>query len=104
MSILSPFVKSPFNDVFYPAVTNQWGKGPCKEIEMKTLDCLEAYGMARGMKECENLLRDFDECVFKRKQFQRIMAMRMERHRQHFAGERTGADKYTKEPPLNDSY
>jgi len=85
-------------------VCSQWGNDPCGKLEMKALDCLDAYGVDRGLKYCDDLIKDFSECVLKTKQRNRVNAMRFERHRQHFAGERTKEDKYTKEPPPTDSF
>lgn len=104
MSILSPYLKSPLTDMTGVVTSHQWGNSQCKELEMKTLDCLEAYGLDRGIKKCDELIKDFGECSTKRKQIERINIMRMERHRQHFAGERSKEDKYSKNPPPPDSF
>ncbi|XP_050296671.1 NADH dehydrogenase [ubiquinone] iron-sulfur protein 5 [Anthonomus grandis grandis] len=102
-TIFNPFLKSPLTDMSGALVCSQWG-GKCADIEMRALECLEAYGVDRGLKKCDTLIKDFDECVYKRKQIQRVNAMRFERHRQHFAGERTKEDKYSKNPPKPDTY
>lgn len=104
MSILNPVLKSPFTDVTTAFITSQWGNNPCNDYEMRALDCLEAYGMRKGAKKCDLLLEDFKECSIKVKQILRTNAMRYERHRQHLSGERSSADKYSKNPPKQDAY
>ncbi|KAJ8962784.1 hypothetical protein NQ318_001183 [Aromia moschata] len=94
---LSPWLKSPFTDLTGAVISHQWF-GECAGIEMKALDCMEAYGIDRGIKECHLLLEDFKECSLKTKQFQRMDAMRFERHRQYFKGERSKEDHYAKSP------
>ncbi|XP_028129250.1 uncharacterized protein LOC114325387 [Diabrotica virgifera virgifera] len=99
---LSPWLKSPFTDLTGSLVNHQW-YGECADMELKVLDCLDAYGLDRGLKKCDDLIEDFRECALKTKQFKRMYAMRNERHRQHFAGERTSENKYAKGPAY-DSY
>lgn len=70
---------------------------------MKTLDCLEAYGLERGLKKCDTLIADFRECSLKIKQIKRIQAMHAERQRQIAAGERSKENSYAPSPP-HDSY
>ncbi|KAJ8964679.1 hypothetical protein NQ314_004711 [Rhamnusium bicolor] len=99
---LSPWLKSPFTDLTGAVVSHQW-YGECADFELRALDCLEAYGLDRGLKKCDLLIQDFQECSRKTKQFQRLTAMRLERHRQHFAGERSKENKWAKSP-ADDSY
>jgi len=35
---------------------------------MRVMNCLEAYGVNRGMKKCKDLVDDFRECSSRRKQ------------------------------------
>ena len=44
----------------------------CGELEMASIDCLEAYGTVRGAKKCADLLADFQECAFMTKQIARF--------------------------------
>ncbi|ENN79485.1 hypothetical protein YQE_04129, partial [Dendroctonus ponderosae] len=104
MSILTPFFKSPLTDLTGSVISSQWGDGPCRDMEMKALDCLDAYGIRRGEVKCAELIKNFDECSVKIKQMNRTTAMRLERHRQHFAGERSKEDKYSKNPPSPETY
>lgn len=103
MSILTPCLKSPFTDLGGAILSNQWGDSPCAKLEMKALECFEAYGVAKGLEKCDTLIQDFTECTTQRKQNQRILAMRMERNKQYRNGERTSEDKYSKNPPPSDS-
>ncbi|KAG5879118.1 hypothetical protein JTB14_031665 [Gonioctena quinquepunctata] len=99
---LSPWLKSPFTDLTGSLISHQW-YGECADMEMRALDCLEAYGLDRGLQKCDLLVQDFKECSLKTKQFKRIVAMRNERHRQHLSGERSKEEKWAK-PPTYDSY
>ncbi|XP_019868982.1 uncharacterized protein LOC109597673 [Aethina tumida] len=95
---LSPYFRSPFTDIGGAIVSHQWF-GPCADLELKAVECLEAYGLDKGVKKCQPLLKDFQECSLKIKQFERLNAMRMERHRQYLSGERKKADHYAPAPP-----
>nr|CAI5835761.1 unnamed protein product [Callosobruchus analis] len=99
---VSPWLKSPLTDLTQALVSHQW-YGECADMEMKALDCMEAYGLDRGLKKCELLIKDFQECALKTKQKNRLYAMRLERHRQHFTGERSKGEKWAQAPPA-DSY
>lgn len=103
MSILTPVLKSPFTDLGGAILSNQWGDSACGKLEMKALECFEAYGVDKGLQKCDTLIKDFTECTTQNKQNHRIAAMRMERHKQHLRGERTSEDKYSKNPPPSDS-
>ncbi|KAG8235358.1 hypothetical protein J437_LFUL015629 [Ladona fulva] len=52
------------------------------------VECLEAYGIKRAKVKCDDLLQDFRECTTQKKQFDRIAAMRIERHKQYLKNER----------------
>ncbi|XP_060523323.1 NADH dehydrogenase [ubiquinone] iron-sulfur protein 5 [Cylas formicarius] len=99
----SPFLKSPFTDLTGAVGISHQFFGECADIEMKTLDCLEAYGLDRGLKKCDALIADYTECARKVKQYNRMFTMRKERNRQYAAGERTKENHYAPSPP-NDSY
>lgn len=60
---------------------------PCADFEMRMVDCMEAYGLRRGEKECADYIADLHECVYQGKQRLRIELMRQERLRQYEAGE-----------------
>lgn len=98
---LSPFFKSPFTDMTGAVVSHQWD-GPCAALEMKTLDCLEAYGLDRGVNICQDLVKDFQECSTRHIETLRVMAMMKERDRQYAAGERSKEERYAA-PPVTDS-
>lgn len=68
---LSPFLRNPCTDIA-PNVINQQDFGKCATLELKTMECLEAYGLQRGALKCADLLHDFDECVHKTKQMKRV--------------------------------
>lgn len=99
---LTPFMKSCFTDLTGATTSHQW-ISKCGELEMKTLDCFDAYGVDRGLKKCEDLIDDFRECALRVNQMKRINAMDWERRRQYWAGERSKENLYAKAPPT-DSY
>ncbi|XP_044265015.1 uncharacterized protein LOC123011577 [Tribolium madens] len=99
---LSPAFKSPFTDLTGALLSHQWG-GRCADMELRALDCLEAYGLDKGIKKCETLITDFQECALRTKELARYSAMKAERERQYKAGERTKEDRYA-EPPRVDGY
>ncbi|XP_011557069.2 NADH dehydrogenase [ubiquinone] iron-sulfur protein 5 [Plutella xylostella] len=98
---ISPFFRSPFTDLTGGMVSHHL-LGRCQRQEIRLMDCLEAHGLDRGMRECGALIDDYRECHTLRKQFQRFMAMRAERERQIAAGILTGDKKYVS--PRVDSY
>ncbi|KAL1501990.1 hypothetical protein ABEB36_007206 [Hypothenemus hampei] len=100
ISILTPYFKSPFTDFFNDVISAQWGGGPCADLELKALDCLEAYGFSKGLQQCQQQLKDFEECIMKIKQFKRLDAMEKERQRQYKSGERSKEEIYSKNPPV----
>lgn len=100
--VLSPWLKSPFTDLSGALTSHQWGS-ECANLEMKALDCLEAYGLNKGHEKCTDLIDDFKECSLRFKQNQRILAMREERNRQYTSGERSKENRYA-EGPAPDSY
>ncbi|KAF4522053.1 hypothetical protein B566_EDAN004035 [Ephemera danica] len=85
---IAPFIRSPFTDMTGPMVNHQI-KGPCAKIELRAMECLEAYGIDRGVKHprCTPLIEDYRECETQMKQRMRVQAMRLERHRQYVMGE-----------------
>lgn len=99
--IFDPWLKSPFTD-FGDLFSEQYF-GRCADLELKAIDCMEAYGVNRGLKKCDDLLKDLRECVHKDKQYERITAMRNERQRQWREGERSNKDQYAP-GPKDDSY
>ncbi|KAK4885169.1 hypothetical protein RN001_001440 [Aquatica leii] len=82
----SPVFRSPFTDLTGCLISHQW-HGPCRDFEMKVMDCLEAYGLHNGRIKCDTLIKDFRECAGRRKQDGRVIAMRNERLRQIKSGE-----------------
>jgi NADH dehydrogenase (ubiquinone) Fe-S protein 5 len=42
--------------------------GRCEEMEMRLMNCLEAYGVDRGAKKCKDLMDDLYECSSRKKQ------------------------------------
>lgn len=36
------------------------------------IDCMEAYGMDKGVVKCKDLIEDFQECAGQKKQMQRF--------------------------------
>lgn len=99
---LSPWFKSPFTDMTSAMLSHQW-YGRCAKREMKMIDCLEAYGLDKGLEKCDALIEDFKECANSHKQLKRSAAMRYERQRQYWAGERSKEELYAP-PPKIDSF
>lgn len=102
MSLLSPPFRTPFTDLTGCVISHQW-HGKCKDFEMRAIDCLEAYGLNRGLEKCNDLIEDFKECGLRQKREARMIAMRNERARQYWMGERSKNERYA-EPPIVDSY
>lgn len=68
---LGPFFRSPFTDLTASMVNfQQYDK--CGELEMASIDCLEAYGTVKGSEKCANILADFQECAFMNLQMKRF--------------------------------
>ncbi|GFG29276.1 hypothetical protein Cfor_03217 [Coptotermes formosanus] len=67
MTDVVPFLRSPFTDLTSCLINHQ-NYGRCEELEMRVMNCLEAYGTYRGMKKCKDLVDDFRECSSRRKQ------------------------------------
>ncbi|TDG44513.1 hypothetical protein AWZ03_009091 [Drosophila navojoa] len=99
---LSPFLRLPLTDLTGCLINHQT-YDKCGNFEMKMMDCLEAYGMERGKKQCADLIADFQECVGMQKQLLRFHAMRAERYKQWLSGERKREELFA-EPPRVDAY
>ncbi|XP_013193508.1 NADH dehydrogenase [ubiquinone] iron-sulfur protein 5 [Amyelois transitella] len=98
---LSPFFRSPFTDLTGGLISHQL-MDRCMKEESRYMECLEAYGLDRGVKKCEHLFSDFHECQTLTKQFKRFVAMRNERDRQIAEGKLKGDQQYV--TPRVDSY
>nr|XP_053614311.1 NADH dehydrogenase [ubiquinone] iron-sulfur protein 5-like [Plodia interpunctella] len=98
---LSPFFRSPFTDITGGMISHQL-LDRCALQEMAVMDCLEAYGLDRGLQKCKHLVEDFHECQTHCKSYKRFLAMRKERDRQIACGRLCGEDKYCS--PRIDSY
>ncbi|RZF32956.1 hypothetical protein LSTR_LSTR000826 [Laodelphax striatellus] len=99
-SQFTPYFRLPFLDYGNYFVTHQ-DFGPCAKLEMQALNCLEAYGKVLGKEKCADLLHDYEQCFHGTLQYKRVLAMRTERHRQYYMGERK--DHYA-EPPKSGSF
>uniref|UniRef100_A0A0A9WC57 NADH dehydrogenase [ubiquinone] iron-sulfur protein 5 n=1 Tax=Lygus hesperus TaxID=30085 RepID=A0A0A9WC57_LYGHE len=78
---VSVYFKSPLTDLFGPMINCQMGT-KCNNMEMRAMNCMEAYGEELGQKKCKDLLEDLYECITKTSQMQRVFEMRSERLRQ----------------------
>jgi NADH dehydrogenase (ubiquinone) Fe-S protein 5 len=67
MTNVVPFFRSPFTDLTGSLVNHQF-YGRCEEMEMRVMNCLEAYGVDRGATKCKDLIDDFKECNTYKKQ------------------------------------
>jgi NADH dehydrogenase (ubiquinone) Fe-S protein 5 len=65
MAIFHPYLRNPLSDITGSLNNHQMSK--CGEFEMRMMECLEAYGVKRGLTHprCEALAGDFKECVNK---------------------------------------
>ncbi|KAL0820183.1 hypothetical protein ABMA28_006108 [Loxostege sticticalis] len=98
---ISPFLRCPITDLTGGIVSYQL-LGRCAKQEMEMMDCIEAYGLDRGIKKCTELIEDFKECHTMTKQFKRFIALRNERERQIASGKLTDENKYV--TPRIDSF
>lgn len=88
-----PFSRNPLTDLGGGIMTHQ-SFIKCNDFEMRAVECIEAYGAAKGRAKCQDYLDDLRECMFETKQIARVQAMRIERHRQWITGERKSEDHY----------
>lgn len=95
--MILPALSTPFSDLTGALISNQWF-GKCAEMEMRVVDCMEAHGYRNCFEACALLMDDLRECNTKQKQIKRSYAMRYERSRQYWRGERTRADRYAPSP------
>ncbi|XP_053614312.1 uncharacterized protein ND-15 [Plodia interpunctella] len=98
---ISPFLRSPFTDLTGGLVSHQL-LDRCMVQEGRYFECLEAYGLDRGIKKCQHLYSDYHECQTLTKQYKRFLAMRSERDKQIAEGKLKGDQKYVS--PRVDSY
>lgn len=68
---ISPFLRSPVTDITGGLVSHQL-LGRCARQEMEMMDCIEAYGLDRGIQKCQSFIEDFKECHTLTKQFKRF--------------------------------
>ncbi|XP_055839960.1 uncharacterized protein LOC129907671 [Episyrphus balteatus] len=99
---LGPALRTPFTDLTGCLINHQH-YDKCGELEMNMMDCLEAYGVDKGTRVCSDLISDFQECVGLNKQLLRFHAMRAERYKQLWRGERTREELFA-EGPRVDAY
>lgn len=97
---VTPFFRSPFTDLT-GAMVNAQHYHACGPMELQMMECLEAYGTDKGKIKCRDIIDDFQECFSRNKQQMRFVAMRMERHRQWFNGDRK--EHYQTKTPRVDS-
>uniref|UniRef100_A0A224XQN7 Putative ubiquinone oxidoreductase n=1 Tax=Panstrongylus lignarius TaxID=156445 RepID=A0A224XQN7_9HEMI len=97
---VSSFLRTPLTDLTGTLVSHQ-GFGTCSHIEMKALNCLEAYGQYKSAEKCNDILQDYKECFQMNKQMKRFKEMRSERFRQYRAGERSKDELYAAGPRVD---
>lgn len=81
---VTPFIRSPFTDLAGGLLNAQYYT-KCGELELKMMECLEAYGLNRGNIKCNDLIEDFQECYTMRKQQLRTMVSVMVKKLNHEA-------------------
>ena len=65
------FFKTPLTDITGSLFTHQ-NFGRCRNMEMKVINCFEAYGGERAKTSCKDLIDDYHECYLKFKQVNQI--------------------------------
>lgn len=98
---ITPFFRSPFTDLTQ-AVVNAQHYDKCGKMEIRMMECYEAYGVVKGDEKCKDLVDDFNECFAMNKQSMRTEAMRIERHKQWWRGDLP--EHYQKPGPRVDSF
>lgn len=58
---MSAVVQNPLGGIWEMWFTFQ-GYGFCADIETRTMNCLEAYGLPQSMRKCVDLVEDYFEC------------------------------------------
>ncbi|CAH0590073.1 unnamed protein product [Chrysodeixis includens] len=101
MHNISPFLRSPMTDITGGIISYQL-LGECARQEMELMDCMEAYGLDRGLMKCQKYVEDYSECHRKVKQFRRFYEMRKERFRQISEKKLTGNKRFVN--PKIDSF
>lgn len=71
-TVITPFFRSPFTDLT-GGLVNAQHYDKCGKMEMKMMECLEAYGVEKGKVKCAAIIDDFHECYTLRKQQLRTM-------------------------------
>jgi NADH dehydrogenase (ubiquinone) Fe-S protein 5 len=99
---VAPFIKSPLTDIVGSVLTHQHF-GRCAALEIKVVNCYEAYGYERAELLCSDIIDDFKECFLRDKQNGRFYEMKKERYRQYIHKERTKKELYAPSPRI-DSY
>lgn len=99
----TPWIRTPITDLTGSLISHQW-HGRCADFELSVMECLEAYGRDLGRVKCDKLLQDFKECNLREKQKKRFFAMKSERNRQYWSGERSKQDRYAEPGPAFESY
>lgn len=61
------YFRNPLTDLTGTLLTHQSDR-KCAEMEMKAINCLEAYGNVRAKEKCLDLLEDYKECFLMKKQ------------------------------------
>lgn len=70
VGVVTPFFRSPFTDLTGGLINAQHFH-KCGELELRMMECLEAYGLNKGNIKCSDLIDDFHECYTMRKQMNR---------------------------------
>lgn len=61
------------------AIPNAQHYDKCGPMELRMMECMEAYGLHRGLEKCGALYDDFKECFTQQKQRQRFMVSQLVR-------------------------
>lgn len=101
----------PFKGVLHECLSNMHiqgpngdgRRGPCGDFELNSVECLEAYGVHKGMELCQKYFEDLQECKNGRLRDMRVFLMRQERFKKIAKGEIPWSKRYG-EPQPYDSY
>lgn len=64
---VAPFIRTPLTDIVAHSMTYQ-SSDACPDFEMRTVECIEAYGLVKGKQKCKDYMADLEECLHKHKQ------------------------------------
>ncbi|KAK6624833.1 hypothetical protein RUM44_011697 [Polyplax serrata] len=104
MALFDGILKTPLTDLQFAMLPLYFMKERvplCAKLQMKYVDCVEAYGMKQSLNKCGDLYFDLIECSQSSYQSKRVAAIRARRKELYNAGK---LDKLYEENPPIDAY